>query len=275
METKNNNILAEKQLRLLDLLKQYANLGIAFSGGVDSTLLLAAAQRALGHKVYALTAVSPIHPSGEKQMAIDLAKQLGVQHIVFESNELDNLSFLSNPPDRCYYCKKGLLKTMSAKARAVGVSILAHGANCDDLSDYRPGFKAAQEMGIVAPLIDAQLTKSDIRELAKQWGLPNWDRPAMACLATRIPYGTPIDIQVLNQVDRAEQFLQQLGVSYCRVRHHGDLARIEVAPEDIERLTRSQTRRQIVNTFRDLGYLHISIDLEGYTSGKMNRSINE
>ncbi len=275
MDTTENQRIATKEARLLEVIGRYDRLGVAFSGGVDSTVLLAAAQRVLGGKVYALTAVSEIQPSGEKDLAVDLAGQLGVRHILFESNEIDDPQFLTNPPDRCYHCKKGLLKTMLAKAGELGIETVAHGANLDDLSDYRPGFKAAQEVGIVAPLIEAEMDKSQIRQLARLWNLSNWDRPAMACLATRIPYGTPITIEVLHRIDRAEQFLRQLGIRYCRVRSHDGLARIEVGPDEIERLTSPQTRQQIVDAFHNLGYLHISIDLEGYISGKMNAGITQ
>lgn len=273
MSITENGLMENKARRLEKCLQRYTKLGVAFSGGVDSTLLLAAAKRILGNRVYAFTAQSILHPSQETQLAVALAKQLNAQHVLFDFNALEDPNFIANRPDRCYHCKKRLLETMSTKAAAVGIEVLAHGANVDDLSDYRPGYKAAEEMRITAPLIDALLTKADIRNLAKMWGLPNWNRPPMPCLATRIPYGICIDSQLLHRIDAAEQFMQQLGVTHCRVRHHGEVARIEVSPDAIQELVRPQIRSKIVEALRNLGYSHVSIDLEGYHSGKMNRGL--
>ena len=231
-------------------------MGVAFSGGVDSTLLLAAAQRQLGGHVVALTAVSSIHPSGEKELAVELAERLGVRHVLFATDELSDPDFRSNPVDRCYYCKRALFAAMQRQAVSLGLQVIAHGANLDDMSDFRPGFRAARECRVAAPLIDAGLSKIEIRQLARQWGLANWDRPAMACLATRIPYDTPI---------------QSTAVRQCRVRHYGDMARIETEAEKISQLVDSQVRLEIVKGLRALGYEHVCLDLEGYTSGKMNR----
>jgi uncharacterized protein len=275
MAINENELLDSKVYRLEQCLRQYSALGVAFSGGVDSTLLLAAAKRIYGHRVYAFTAQSIVYPPQETQLAVKLAKQLDVQLVLFDFNALEEPEFVANRPDRCYHCKKRLLKNMSAKAARFAIDVLAHGANIDDLADYRPGQKATEEMGIAAPLIEAQLTKADIRALAKKWGLPNWNRPAMPCLATRIPYGICIDAQLLHRIQAAEQIIQQLGVAHCRVRHHGDVARIEVNPENIQKLVQPQIRSKIVTALHDLGYSHVSIDLEGYRSGKMNRSLFE
>lgn len=273
MVDKDRDALSIRYEALSERLKGYPALAVAFSGGVDSTLLLAVAKEAIGDRVVALTAQSEVHPTGENETAVALARHLGVRHILFKSDELDDPRFISNPIDRCYYCKKRLIGSMWAHAQALKIDTLAHGANMDDLSDFRPGLKAAEELGVVAPLIDAGLTKADIRMLAKRLGLPNWDRPAMACLATRIPYGVTIQSGILRQIDRAEALLRQSGVNHCRVRHHGDLARIEVDSAQIERLSKPRVRKKIVEGLRALGYAHVCLDLEGYATGKMNRGI--
>ncbi|KJS29086.1 MAG: hypothetical protein VR64_21670 [Desulfatitalea sp. BRH_c12] len=264
-----------KEAALYSCLHRFTRLGVAFSGGVDSTVLLAAAFRVLGSRVVALTAMSPIHPSGEKEASIEVASRMGVTHILFPSQEMDDPAFTANSPDRCYHCKTGLFSSMGLKAADSGITVLAHGANVDDLSDYRPGFRAAHELGVVAPLIEAGLNKADVRGLARRWGLENWNRPAMACLATRIPYGTPIQLHILKQIDRAEAFLRELGVLHCRVRHYGNLARIETGPEQIALLIEPGLRERIVTQLRQMGYAHICLDLEGYAPGKMNRDIEK
>jgi uncharacterized protein len=273
MDNHEGTDLLRKQMQLERGLAQYASLGVAFSGGVDSTLLLAAARQVLGEKVVALTGMSPVHPSGEKAQALEMARQLGVHHICFETRELADPHFAANPPERCYHCKIGLFNAMRRQAEALGIGTLAHGANVDDLSDFRPGFKAAKEMGIVAPLIDAGLGKAEIRQLARRMGLPNWDRPAMACLASRIPYGIPIETGLLARIDQAESALHHMGIDHCRVRHHGTLARIEVDPGQVARLAAPGLRDQVVAALRAIGYSHVCLDLEGYTSGKMNRDL--
>jgi len=271
MEDQEKGVPERKVNALFTNLGSYDSIGVAFSGGVDSTLLLAAAKRKLGKRVVALTAVSSIHPSGEKEMTIQMADQLGVRHVLLASDELEDPLFRSNPVDRCYYCKLRLFMAMRHQADDLGLQVIAHGANLDDLQDYRPGFRAAHELNIVAPLIEAGFTKEEIRQLARQWRLANWDRPAMACLATRIPYGRPIRSADLRQIDRAELFLHSLGVGQCRVRHYGDMARIEVDATQIFRLADPSIRLEIVKSLRALGYEHVCLDLEGYASGKMNR----
>lgn len=265
------SILAQKRAALNSILGKFTSLGIAFSGGVDSTLLLAAAREVLGHRVIAFTAQSEIHPSDEMKTALEIARVIGVEHISIATGEMADQIFTANPRDRCYHCKKNLFKAMRIQAGHVGVNSLAHGANTDDLADFRPGFKAAEESGVAAPLIEAGLSKADIRGLAKYLGLPNWDRPAMACLATRIPYGTPIRSADLTRIDQAETFIRRLGAVQCRVRHYGDLARLEINPDQIAHFAESRIRDEVVEELRRLGYAHICMDLEGYSSGKMNR----
>lgn len=269
-----DRILRKNEEDLFNILKKYKKIGVAFSGGIDSTVLLVAAKRVLGGNVVAFTAESVVHPSGELESAIALARQFDIRHVCFPSDELNDRAFRANPVDRCYICKKRLFTIMAEKAKALGIEQLSHGANVDDLTDFRPGFKAAQEMGIVAPLIEARLTKSDIRRLARSWGLSNWDRPAMACLVTRIPYGMPIETELLARIDSLETYLRQMGVRQCRVRHHGNLARIETDENGMRALSDKEHRNAVVRKFRQSGYDFICLDLEGYLSGKMNRQID-
>ncbi len=271
MNAQKQNALYQKLHKLHAILSRSEPLGVAFSGGVDSTLLLAAALQVPGNKVVAFTADSAVQPSGEMENAAALARELKVRHVVLATSAIETDLFRANGPERCYHCKRHILTEMQMQAEQIGIHTLAHGANIDDLSDYRPGFRAAQEMGVIAPLIEAELSKKEIRALARMLGLPNWNRPAMACLATRVPYNTPIDLDMLMQIDRAESIVRQIGGGDCRVRHHGNVARIETDARTFAQLARSRTRRRIVEALRGLGYEHVCLDLEGYVSGKMNR----
>jgi len=264
----------EKKTELISLLSDLDSLLVAFSGGVDSTFLLAVAHEILGNRLLAVTAYSPVQPESEKRAAIGLAEQMGVHHIVIQSQEMTLPVFTRNPADRCYHCKIQLFGLLLNMAKDKGIQCVAHGANLDDLKDYRPGLKAAKELKIRAPLMDAGLTKADIRELSREMGLETWDKPAMACLASRIPYNTTLTVEKLAMVERAEQLLHQLGFRHCRVRHHGDLARIEVLPGDFSEILREEVSANIISQFQALGFDHISLDLEGYTQGSMNRGIS-
>jgi len=240
---------------------------------VDSTFLLALAYQVLGEKAMAATAISPTYPSREQQEAIRFTEERGIQHIVFQSDETSLPEFVSNGPDRCYHCKKSLSRELLKIAEERGIKHVAHAANMDDLNDYRPGLKAAREMGIIAPLMEAQLGKEEIRFLSKEMGLPTWDKPAMACLASRIPYGVPITDKKLKMVEEAEAFLASHGFKQYRVRHHGSVARIEVETSELRKMTEPKLREEIVERFRQIGFHHIAVDLEGYTPGSMNRSL--
>ena len=256
--------------QLLDQLKPLPSLAVAFSGGVDSTLLLSVAVEALGERVLAVTAMSPIHAQREIRDAVALAGRLGCRHLLLRGTEMEKPEFLSNPNERCYICKQGLLRQIKSEAALRGIDHLAHGANRDDRGDYRPGARAAAELGVLAPLATAGMTKKMIRQLARERGLPNWDRPAMACLATRIPHNTPITTALLARIEKAEDCLQQLGFHASRVRCHGDIARIECRGADIARLSAPAIRSQVIRRFKSIGFKFVTLDLEGYRQGSMN-----
>ena len=269
----NKNHLAEKRDRLLSILKGYGSLLVAYSGGVDSSFLLAMAHEALNNNLLAVTAASPLYPEWETREAIDFAKSLGVEHMIIQSRIMHRADFISNTKERCYLCKKYLIEELLKISNHRKIQHVAHGANIDDLSDYRPGFAAAQEMGIKAPLVDADLTKTDIRRFSEQMNLTSWNKPSMACLASRIPYGTSITIKDLKMIEQAEQVLTNIGFTGCRVRVHDKVARIEVDAGDIERIIDRKTRSLIVEKLRKIGFIHVAVDLEGYCQGSMNRAL--
>lgn len=269
------NAAISKKNKLAQQIKELNSLLVAFSGGVDSTFLLAVAQQTLGEKVLAVTASSLVHPVRETENARNFTNKQGIRHTIIHTEELTRPEFVSNTAERCYYCKRNLLELLFEIARKEGIQHVAHGANVDDLKDFRPGFRAAREMGIMAPLVDVQLGKEEIRFLSKEMGLGTWDKPAMACLASRIPYGDPITKKNLTMVAEAEEFLAKSGFKQFRVRCHGTLARIEVETPDIEKITQGSLRENLVEKFRQIGFLHIAVDLEGYKSGSMNRALGE
>ena len=259
-----------KLAQLKSLLKGLGSVLVAYSGGVDSALLIDVAHEVLGDRALAVTAFSPVRPASETAQAESLVRQMGIHHILIETNELNDPSFVANDPQRCYYCKRGLLNQSKRIAAEEGLSWVVDGTNYDDLSDYRPGRRAAEEFGVRSPLMEAGLTKADIRHLAKSRGLPNWDKPPNPCLASRIPYGTPITAKLLGRISKAEESLAKLGLSQFRVRHHGDIARIEVSPDDMALLTDGKIRLQVVEELRALGYRYVTLDLAGYRQGSMN-----
>ena len=264
-----------KNEHLIHGLGNLGSLLVAFSGGVDSALLLAAAREALGDNVLAATAVSPIHPRREQDEAVRFARDRGIDHILFKTDEMEVPEFIANGIDRCYHCKKGLCGKLLRMAGERGIAHVAHGANLDDLDDYRPGLRAAEEAGILAPLMDARLTKEEIRFLAKEMGLSEWNKPARACLASRFPYGCLITEKGLELVESAEEFLLDQGVVSVRVRHHGTVARIEVDPSEIDKIIHQDARKAITERLRRIGFDHVALDLEGYVSGKLNREIGK
>jgi pyridinium-3,5-biscarboxylic acid mononucleotide sulfurtransferase len=262
--------------RALEVLEaELAKLGsacVAFSGGVDSSLVLAAAAQALGRgKVVAFTAVSPTYLPQELEVARRVAGGLEVAHVVSETHEFDDDAFTSNPRDRCYWCKRELVAEMSRVAGKAGCAALVDGANLDDLGDHRPGMRAAGEAGVLHPLLDAGIGKEQVRRLARRLGLPTWDAPQQACLASRIPYGEPITEDKLAVVAAAESALRALGFRECRVRHHDAIARVEVGGADLERAA-GAGREEIVRRLKALGFTYVTLDLAGFRSGSMNEA---
>ena len=267
--------LEAKMKKLKERIKTFDSLAVAFSGGVDSAFLAAVARGVLGEKMVALKAVSPIHPQREHRAALKFADLFDIPLVVIETDELAVPGFGDNPADRCYLCKKYLMSVMVDQAAEMDFKQLAHGANLDDIDDYRPGFKAAEELGIIAPLIEAGLTKAEIRRLSEKMGLPTWNRPSMACLASRVPYHTTVSAGILAMVEQAETVLYKMGLETCRVRHHGSVARIEIDPGEIPRLAEPAARKSLVKKFKAIGYDHICLDLEGYVQGSLNRDLEK
>ena len=272
-ETEKYPDIDQKLYQLDRLLKSYGKVIIAFSGGVDSTFLAEAAKRALGDNALAVTAVSDSYPEREMKAAQDIAKQIRIRYETINTDELETEDYASNPTNRCYFCKTELFEQIRPIAEQYKIGTTVYGAIPDDVGDHRPGMDAAKQMGIQAPLIDVNLTKAEIREVSKRWGLPTWDKPAFACLSSRFPYGTRITRENLRLVDRAEQFLFDLGIRQFRVRHHDTLARIEVDPQEIEFVADKSIRSQINEQFKSLGYEHVALDLQGYRSGSLNEGL--
>jgi uncharacterized protein len=260
----------EKWDRLRSLLGELKLAVLAYSGGVDSSVLLRAASEVLGQGLIAVTAVSETYPPDELGPAKEYAASLGVRHRILPTDELVREEFSRNAPDRCYHCKQELFDKLRQIADTEGIPHVLDGSNVDDLKDHRPGRRAAAERSVRSPLAEAGLTKQDIRDLARRQGLPMWDKPSLACLSSRIPYGTRITSELLATIQSAEDIIRGLGVRQVRVRHHNDTARIEVGPEDLVRLAASGTRERVVAEFKELGYTYVCLDLEGYRTGSMN-----
>ena len=260
----------EKWDRLRSLLRDMNLAVLAYSGGVDSSVLLRAASEVLGQNLIAVTAISETYPPAELEPAKEFAASLRVRHRILATDELIRDEFSRNSPDRCYHCKQELFGKLRQIADAEGIPFILDGSNTDDLRDYRPGRKAAAAFSVRSPLAEAGLSKQDIRDLARKMGLPMWDKPSLACLSSRIPYGTPITRELLTNIQAAEDIIRSIGIRQVRVRHHGDTARIEVEPADLARLAAGDVRQGVVDAFKGLGYVYICLDLEGYRTGSLN-----
>ena len=262
--------VSRKLDRLHEIMASTCGAVVAYSGGTDSTLVAAVAVRALGARALAVTAVSPSLPPGEAEEAGRVAGELGISHRTVRTREAERPAYLANGTDRCYHCKTELYDVLARVAEETDFPVVVSGANLDDLGDFRPGLAAAEEHGVRHPLVEARKTKSDVREAAHQLAIPTWNKPASACLASRIPFGVTITVEELSKVGRAERLLKDLGFRQCRVRVHGDVVRIEVEEADIGRLAVPDVRAMIVQGIRALGYRYVSLDLEGFRSGSMN-----
>ena len=264
---------AEERLRELEaVVAPHGSALVAFSGGVDSSLALAVAARALPkERVLAVTSNNETYLPSELDLAREFGTSLGVEHLIINTRELDNPGYASNPTNRCYFCKSTLYSDLGRMANERGYGCVVDGANADDEGDYRPGRKAAKELGVVSPLSIAGVGKAEVRELAKHLGLPSWDKPALACLSSRFPYGQEITPEKLSQVARAEEFLRKEGFRQVRVRHHGEIARLEVGPDEMERAF--ALREEISTELKEAGFLYVALDLSGYAPGSLNAAL--
>lgn len=266
--------LQEKYEKLKEVIASHGKVAVAFSGGVDSTLLSKVSYDVLQENAVAITLVSPMNAKSEMKDAVDYASEIGIRHHQILDNDVEE-EVLANPVNRCYFCKKIEFTKILEKANECGIKVVFDGSNMDDLSDYRPGLQALSELKVVSPLREANLTKSDIRALSKQLGLRSWEKPALACLGSRVPYGEKITLEKLSKIDRSEDFLRSIGLVQFRVRSHGDIARIEVDPSERKKLFDDQLMDTVSATIKSYGYLYVCLELEGYKTGSLNRKIGK
>jgi len=266
--------LQKRREELVEKIRSFGQVAVAFSGGVDSTVVAQAAFEALGEGAIAVTAVSDSLASGELEECRELARKIGIRHRIIRTEEFADPNYLRNNPDRCYFCKSELYGRLSDMLPHLAVEVILSGANTDDAGDHRPGMKAAAENGVRHPLQECGLSKSDVRELARAWDLPTWDKPATPCLSSRIAYGEEVTPERVRMIDEAEQWLREKGLRVCRVRYHkGDLARVEVPLDELPRFAASGVRDELVGIFRKLGFKYVTLDLEGFRSGSNNAVI--
>ncbi len=265
----------EKQRRLLDGLRRLDSLLVAFSGGADSAYLSWAAHTALAERALAVTALSPSFSAHDREQAESFVRHVGLRHEFIETHEVEDPLYAANNPDRCYHCKDELFTELDNLAAARQCAAVAYGVNADDTRDFRPGHRAAAEHRVLSPLLEAELYKFEIRELSRRLGLPTWDRPASACLASRIPYGTPVTPQNLRTVERGEALLRELGFRQFRVRYHQELARIEIAADELPRALHPEMARLLAERFKQIGFTYVTLDLEGYRQGSLNAALKK
>lgn len=266
--------ILSKYEKLKNLLGEMGKVLVAFSGGVDSSFLLKVAVDVLGENVLAVIASSETYPEKERDEAVKLAKRLNVRHKVIQTKELENPDFAHNPPERCYFCKMELFSKLKDIAESDGIPHVLDGSNFEDTSDFRPGAKAAEELGVRSPLKEVGLVKQEIRQLSKYVDLPTWNKPSLACLSSRFPYFTEIESESLKQVAQAEEFLKGLGFNQVRVRHHGQIARVEIEPQEFSKIVERATKEKIINAFKKFGFIYIALDLAGFRSGSMNEPLD-
>jgi uncharacterized protein len=265
----------DKERLLVEILKNMGSCIVAFSGGVDSAYLAYVANRELGTAALAVTAESPSYPAYQRTIALGLVEKYGFRHETIHSGEMEDLNYTANPTNRCYFCKHDLYARLQQMAGARGFRYVVDGNNIDDTGDYRPGRQAGTELEIRSPLIEARLSKAEIRELSRQHGLPTWDQPASACLSSRIPYGAPVTVDKLRMIDRGEEALRSLGFRQCRVRHHGDIARIEIAREEIAAALSLDMFSRLSREFKEIGFKYVTLDVDGYRTGALNEILSQ